>query len=170
MDNQIVPFLIKGPSFLEGFPDMAEVESFRQEIFDADALSLFEYWISKCSEEAIPTKNEIDPVDLPKLLNRIYIEEWDAEWQQSRLKLAGDFHHQIYGGNVHGLVVDDHVTSETNKLWKQCDQYNFIQLCPTYCGYHLEHVDKGHIKLADLTLPMRDKDEAVCAIGIVSYL
>ena len=147
---------------------MAEVEAFQQQIFDADALSLFDYWISKCTEEAIPTKNEIDPVEFPKLLTRIYIEVWDAERQQSRIRLAGEFHHQIYGGNVHGLVVDDHVTSETNKLWKQCDQFNFIMLCPTYCGYSLEHVNKEFMNLTDLTLPVRDKDEAVCTIGVVS--
>ena len=170
MDDSTVPFLIRGPSFLAGFPDIAEVESFRQEVFDADALSLFDLWISRCSAEDIPTKDHIDPIELPALLPRIYIEEWDSNRKQSRIRLAGEFHRQISGLNVRGLAVDDHVTGATNELWKQCDQYNFIELCPTFCGYSLEHVNKGFLSITDLTLPVRDKREGVQTVGIISPL
>ena len=167
-DDRAVPFLIKGPSFSSGVPSATEVESFRQELFGADALSLFGYWISKCSADDIPRKDQIDPVDLPKLLSRIYIEEWDQEQRQSRLRLAGEFHREIYGGNVRGLAVDDHAIGVTKEIWKQCDQHNFFELRPTFCGYTLDRAAKAFLRVADLTLPVRDKGEAVLTIGIIS--
>jgi hypothetical protein len=166
MGERAVPFLIKGPSFAAGLPEAATIEAFRSEIFKADAIFLFDYWVSQCSASGIPSKDQIDPVKLPNLLPAIYIEEWDDQRRQSRIRLAGEFHRELAGFNVQGLTVDDHTTGAANELWKQCDRCNFFELRPTFCGYTLEHVDKAHKRMADLTLPMRDKSGSVLTIGV----
>ena len=167
-DDRAVPFLIKGPSFSSGVPPATEIESFRQELFGAYALTLFEYWLSKCPADDIARKDQIDPMDLPKLLSRIYIEEWDTERRQSRMKLAGEYHREVAGLKVKGLGVDDHPSGATNELWKQCDQHNFFELRPTFCGYCLNFTNKQSGRVADLTLPVRDKSELVLTVGVVS--
>ncbi len=166
MGERAVPFLIKGPSFSAGIPEAAAIDAFRSEIFDSGAVFLFDYWLSRCGESGVPDKTRIDPVELPNLLHALYIEEWDDERRQSRIRLAGEFHREVAGFNVQGLAVDDHATGAANALWKQCDRCNFFELRPTLCGYTLQHVDKAHKRLADLTLPMRDRSGVVLTIGV----
>jgi hypothetical protein len=166
MGERRVPFLIEGPSFAADLPEAAAIEDFRSEIFNADAVFLFDYWLSKCTGTGIPRKALIDPAEVPNLLPAIYIEEWDDERRQSRIRLAGEFHRELAGFSVQGLAVDDHATGRANEIWKQCDRCNFFELRPTLCGYTLEHVDKAHKCMADLTLPMRDESENVLTIGL----
>jgi len=162
-----VPFLVKGPSFSAGLVGELEIDEFRALLPNPDAVSFFDYWLAKCSDTGIPEKADIDPIELPRLLHAIYIEEWDAETQQSRIRLAGEFHREVAGFNVQGLSVDEHASGQTKELWQQCDQLNFFELCPTYCGYDLGHVKKPFRFLAVLPLPVRASPAEVLAFGFI---
>ncbi len=162
-----IPFLIKGPSFSAGMAGELENGAFRAALSDSDASAFFDYWLARCSKAGIPEKADIDPIELPRLLHAIYIEEWDQESRQSRIRLAGEFHREVAGFNVQGLSVDEHASGETSEIWKQCDQLNFFELRPTFCGYDLGHVKKPFRYLADLTLPVRAGPDEVLAFGFV---
>ena len=167
MSALTVPFLVKGPSFSAGLPEEPEIAEFRGVLPNPDAVTFFEYWLAKCPETGIPDKTDIDPIELPRLLHAIYIEEWDEKKQQSRIRLAGEFHREVAGFNVQGLGVDEHASGETKELWQQCDRLNFFELRPTYCAYDLGHVKKPFRFLADLTLPVRTSSEHVLAFGFI---
>lgn len=169
-NNRAVPFLVKGPSFSEGIPAKAEIDRFRQQVFNGAAQRLFDTWIRKCPSEGVPNKVDIDPAEFPELLDRIYMEDWNEDRQQSVLRLAGNFHRQIHGKDVRGLAVDDHCVGEKNEIFKQCDQYNFRELCPTFCGYSFEDANNEPIEITDITLPVRDKEAGVVTVGIISRL
>ena len=55
-----------------------EIERFRGQIANREALTFFNYWISKCSGNDMPRKERIDPIEIPELLSAMFIEEWDA--------------------------------------------------------------------------------------------
>ncbi len=167
MSALTIPFLIKGPSFSAGMVGELENGEFRAALSNADAAAFFDYWLARCSKTGIPEKADIDPIELPRLLHAIYIEEWDQECQQSRIRLAGEFHREVAGFNVQGLSVDEHASGETSEIWKQCDQLNFFQLRPTFCGYDLGHVKKPFRYLTDLTLPVRAGPDEVLAFGFI---
>jgi hypothetical protein len=162
-----IPFLIKGPSFSAGMPEQAEIDAFRDALFNADAIAFLDYWLTRCAASGLPEKSAIDPIELPRLLSAIYIEEWNEEQRQSRIRLAGEFHREVAGFNVRGLSVDEHASGETSLIWKQCDRFNFFELRPTFCGYDLGHVRRPYRYLADLTLPVRDNGDGVLAFGFV---
>lgn len=162
-----IPFLIKGPSFSDGKPGAPEIDEFRTGLSNRDAVALFDYWLARCGRTAIPDKADIDATELPRLLHAVYIEEWDEELRQSRIRLAGELHREVAGFGVRGLSVDEHATGETNEIWKRCDQLNFFELRPTFCGYHLGHVRRPFRYLADLTLPVRDGADGVLAFGFI---
>ena len=121
--------------------------------------------------QPVPWRSVLDdpraPIELPRLLSAIYIEEWDKESRQSRLRLAGEFHREVAGFNVQGLSVDEHAAGKTAEIWKRCDRYNFFELRPTFCGYDLGHVKKAFRFLADLTLPVRAGPDEVLAFGFI---
>ena len=106
MSALTIPFLIKGPSFSAGMAGELENGEFRAALPNADASAFFDYWLARCSKAGIPEKADIDPIELPRLLHAIYIEEWDQESRQSRIRLAGEFHREVAGFNVQGLSVD----------------------------------------------------------------
>ena len=70
-----IPFLLKGPCFAAGVPSGTEIERFRGQIANREALIFFNYWISKCSGNDMPRKERIDPVEIPELLSAMFIEE-----------------------------------------------------------------------------------------------
>jgi len=160
-----VPFLVKGPSFAEGMPDQAETAQFRAAIGDAGALAFFDYWIAKCSADEIPAKIQIDPIEIPKLLSAMFIEEWDPLAGQSRIRLAGEFHREPDGSNIQDRTIDELTNGTTADVWKACDRCNFFELRPTICGYDLKHFDKPFVHHADLALPVRDTDSAILTYG-----
>ena len=167
MSAPAIPFLIKGPSFATGLAEETGIDAFRAALSNSDATAFFDYWLARCSEAGIPEKADIDPIELPRLLHAIYIEEWDQDSRQSRIRLAGEFHREVAGFNVQGLSVDEHASGQTSEIWKQCDQLNFFELRPTFSGYDLGHVKKAHRYLADLTLPVRVGPDEVLAFGFV---
>lgn len=160
-----VPFLVKGPSYAEGIPATADIARFRDAIGDAGAVAFFDYWTSKCSTGDIPEKARIDPIEIPRLLPAIFIEEWDPQARQSRIRLAGEFHREPDGSNIQDRTIDEMANGATARVWKACDQCNFFELRPTICGYDLEHFDKPFVRHADLTLPVRDSDAAILTYG-----
>jgi hypothetical protein len=108
-----VPFLVKGPSFAAGMPEEPEVARFRTAIDDAGALAFFDYWIEKCGADDIPGKAQIDPIEIPKLLSAMFIEEWDPSAGQSRIRLAGEFHREPDGSNIQDRTIDELANGET---------------------------------------------------------
>jgi len=160
-----VPFLVKGPSYAEGAPADGEIARFRAAIGDTAALAFFDYWLSKCGDREIPQKSQIDPVEIPRLLPGIFIEEWDPAAGQSRIRLAGEFHRDPDGTNIQNRTIDQQTNGATAAIWKACDRCNFFELRPTICGYDLDHFTPPDARHVDLALPVRDSDGAILIYG-----
>ena len=116
-----MPFIIKGPSFADGAPSCEELGAFREKIPDSNAVALFDYWLSKLSGDGLPHRSQLDPTEIPRLLTGIFVEEWDDEHQQSRIRLAGEFHREPDDTSIQGRLVDDLTEGETRDVWRQCD-------------------------------------------------
>jgi hypothetical protein len=160
-----VPFLVKGPSFAQGMPDAAEIAQLRAAIGDAGGVAFFDYWAGKCGADDIPVKSQIDPIEIPKLLAAMFIEEWDPIAGQSRIRLAGEFHREPDGSSIQDRTIDELTHGATAEIWKACDQCNFFELRPTICGYDLDHFDQPFVRHADLALPVRDTDSSILTYG-----
>lgn len=164
MTSPRVPFIIKGPSFADGVPSKNEVQSFRDGIADAQAAAFFDYWLSKI-DKTIPQKCSIDPTEIPKLLAGIFVEEWDEKHQQSRIRLAGEFHREPDDSSIKGRILDDLAEGETRDIWRRCDTYNFVELRPTVCGYNLNQFSRDVSRHADLSLPVIGGAETILVYG-----
>lgn len=160
-----VPFLVKGPSYATGRPAEAEIDQFRAAVDDAEALAFFDYWLSKCGEGDIPDKSRMDPVEIPRLLSAVFIEEWDPPARQSRIRLAGEFHREPDGTNIQNRTIDQQTNGATAEVWKACDRCNFLELRPTICGYDLDQFEKPFVRHADLALPVRAADGGILIYG-----
>lgn len=154
------------PAFQRG-GDVTNLENFRAAVADDGAMRLFDYWTGLVAEHGLAIKAMVDPVAVPDLLPRIYIEEWDAELGQSRMRLTGEFLRDLAGVNLLGLPVEKHAAPEALAVWQECDRLNFTEQRATLSYYSLAHFEKDHRWVWDLSLPMSDENGARFTLGYV---
>lgn len=70
-------------------------------------LMLFEYWRTKRNGRIAPTRRDIDPSEIPSILSRIYLVDFE-EPDIFRYRLAGTEIAETFGhGNLKGLTLGD---------------------------------------------------------------
>lgn len=156
--------LISGPSVEEVLAGV-DIEAFRRVLTNAGARALFDYWCRLVHEGGVAIKHLFDVTEVPSALSSIYLEEYDAEHQQSRMRLMGETLKAHWSDSVVGLVTDDYVTGSVNALWKQSDQIVYFEKRAAILVYSLEYIDRSHCTLIDLALPMDNADGKMFAIG-----
>jgi hypothetical protein len=158
--------LIAGPT-VDDVIAGADTSDFRELIGHDKARRLFDYWCRLLREHGLQMKPAFDPLEVPALLPSIYIEEWDAEAGQSRMRLMGEELKAQWNEDVIGLRIDDYVRGDVNALWKRSDQVVYFDGRAALLAYNMEYQDREHCTLIDLTLPMNDSKGNKFAIGYI---
>jgi len=156
--------LIAGPS-VDDIRSGADVSAFRRLLSDPAAGALFDYWRRLARRHGVAIKTLFDVTEIPHTLPSIYLEEYDAEHQQSRMRLMGETLKAQWANSVVGLVTDEYVSGDVNTLWKQSDQLVYFEKRAAILVYNLEYIDRSHCTLIDLALPMDDENGEMFAIG-----
>ena len=58
-------------------------------VTEPDPLRLADYWRAKRNGRAMPRREDIDPVDIPWALSRLYLVDYDRELETYRYRVAG---------------------------------------------------------------------------------
>lgn len=157
---------VAAPAFTRG-DDPSVLAGFRDRLSSAEAKELLDYWSNLVSAHGDRIKHRIDPIDFPHLLPAIYIEEWDAEAGENRVRLAGEYHRDLAGRNIVGLTATEHSTESQLAVWRACDKLNFQDGIATLSHYSLTHVQRDYRWIWDLSLPMADRDGNRFVLGYV---
>lgn len=158
------PGLFVGPHIdevLEG----ADLAAFRARLTNAGALALFDYWCRLLRAHGLRMKPAFDPVEVPRALPNIYLEEYDLERKQGRMRLMGETLKAQWRDSVVGLCTDDYVSGSVAELWKQSDAVVYFERRAAILTYNLEYIDRAHVTLIDLALPLDDEHGKKFAIG-----
>src|SRR3546814_725222 len=137
----------------------------RARLTDEGALALFDYWCRLLREHGLRLKAAFDPTAVPRALSNIYLEEYDAERRQSRMRLMGETLKAQWRNSVVGLCTDDYVSGSVAALWKQVDAIVYFDRRTAILTYNLEYIDRAHVTLIDLALPLDDGSVKKFAIG-----
>ncbi len=73
----------------------------------ANLRALYEYWSSKCGQNRLPTRADLDPADIPRLLPYIYIVDVERDPVRFRFRLVGSRVRDWFGHDATGHYVDD---------------------------------------------------------------
>lgn len=158
------PGLLVGPH-IEEVLSGADLTDFRARLTDGGALALFDYWCGLLRAHGLAMKAAFDPTRIPRALANIYLEEYDAERQQSRMRLMGETLKAQWRDSVVGLCTDDYVSGSVAELWKQSDAVVYFERRAAILTYNLEYIDRAHVTLIDLALPLDDEHGKKFAIG-----
>jgi len=143
----------------------ADISAFEGRLTSPEALALFDYWCRLVRQHGTVIKKVFDPTAVSATLPSIYLEEYDEEHQQSRMRLMGETLKAQWANSVVGLITDEYVTGDVNALWKQSDQLVYFEKRAVVLIYNLKYIDRSHCTLIDLALPMDDEDGRMFAIG-----
>jgi len=65
-------------------------------IEEPEILRLAEYWLSKRAGRRMPSRTDIDPVEIPWALSRIFIADYQAETGDYRYRVAGEEIEEVF--------------------------------------------------------------------------
>src|SRR3546814_8492573 len=96
-------------------------------------------------------KAAVDPTRVPHALANIYLEEYDAERQQSRMRLMGETLKPQWRDSVVGLCTDDYVSGSVAALWKESDTVVYFGRRAAILTYNLKYIDRAHVRSEEHT-------------------
>src|SRR3546814_19511050 len=110
-------------------------------------------------------KAAFDPTRVPHALANIYLEEYDAERQQSRMRLMGETLQAQWRDSVVGLCTDDYVSGSVAALWKESDTVVSFGRRAAILHYNLKYLDRAHVTLIDHALHLAAESGKTLALA-----
>lgn len=122
---------------------------------------LIDYWLEKRGDRAMPSRADIDPVEIPWALSCIWLCDYRPAERRFRYRLAGEQINEFWGSAVGGRYLDELVPGPCLAEVERC-------LSAVYEGPSVVH-DFGRIYLEDevfatgerIILPLSDDGKTV---------
>ena len=145
-------------------------------VTEPDLRRLADYWRSKREARAMPRREDIDPVDIPWALSRLYIVDYDRERDTYRYRVAGAriedfFEEPTRRRSLRGATIDDLLPADWAELahmrWRPLVADGSIVYMRGTIYPVADRVPVG----ARLLLPLSDGDDSVVTglMGITDY-
>jgi hypothetical protein len=92
--------------------------AFRAQIILREQRELHGYWRACAQSRAIPSRYDIDPIDIPHLLPGISLLDAGEDLDALRYRLAGTRVREIYGTEITGRAVFDSGLQHKREYWR----------------------------------------------------
>lgn len=132
--------------------------AFRDTINPEPLVRLYDYWLSKSKEGRIPSRAQIDPLDVPELLPSIFLV--DVSWQNDE----PDFRFRLVGSKITEIVGSDPTGQTFSSFYNEANLEPMIEIYsgvarrgePFVNNSSAPFSDKDFVKLARLLLPLSE--------------
>ena len=81
--------------------------AFRAQLVIPEQRQLFDYWRSKCGTRQMPSRHDVRPADIPRLLPYVTLIDVLEEGRRMRVRLAGTQLREFFGREITGAYLDD---------------------------------------------------------------
>jgi hypothetical protein len=132
-----------------------------------DALA---YWKSKCGDNGMPSRSEIDPIEMRPFLNRIILVDVEKDPQRYIFRLIGTLITSTTGRDVTGQYLDEVYTeSQYNLLTVSLDHVVETRK-PCRTTGSASFVDKDFVAVEALDLPLStDGTDVNVILRVISF-
>ncbi len=132
--------------------------AFRETIKQPPLIRLYDYWMSKSADGKIPSRSQIDPLDVPDLLPSIFLVDvfWDGQQPEFRFRLVGSKIAEIVGCDPTGQHFDDFYDSDNIERMKALYRHIAERGEPFINNSQAPFAGKDFVKLARLLLPLSE--------------
>ncbi|MBI2720391.1 MAG: PAS domain-containing protein [Rhizobiales bacterium] len=145
--------------------------AFRAQLVVPEQRQLYDYWLERSSDRAMPDRRDIHPAHFPRLLPNISLIEIDPLNGGCRIRLAGTRLRDVFDREITGLSLDDIDFGEKRDYWMAAYQRTIEEGKPTQGVVRGPRVNKEHLVQYWLKLPLcRDGGPGVGMILCLDHL
>ena len=138
--------------------------AFRAQLVVPEQRQLYDYWLSRSEGGSLPSRADINPAHIPRLLPFISLIDVDEALPQSRVRLAGTRLRDVYDREITGLRIDDLDLGPKRDYWMAAYQHTAVDGKPTQGIVRGPRVNKEHLVQYWIRLPLAAADGAGIAM------
>ena len=128
--------------------------AFRAQLVVPEQRQLYDYWLSRSDGGSLPTRADINPAHIPRLLPFISLIDVEDELPQSRVRLAGTRLRDVYDREITGLRIEDLDLGPKRDYWMAAYRHTAIDGKPTQGIVRGPRVNKEHLVQYWIRLPL----------------
>ena len=128
---------------------------FRAQLVIPEQHVLYDYWLSRHGAEGLPTRADINPCHIGRLLSGISLIDVSPELPQSRVRLAGTRLREIYDREITGLRIEELDWGSKRNYWLAAFRRTVEERQPTQGVVVGPCSNKDHLVQYWLRLPLR---------------
>jgi hypothetical protein len=136
-------------------------QAFRAQLIVPEQRQLYDYWLEMAAGNAIPSRADINPVRLSRLLPGISLIDVHTDLRDCRVRLAGTRLRDIYDCEVTGMLVSDLPCGSKMEYWQAAYRRTIEHAAPTQGVVRGPIVNKEHVVQYWLKLPLRTHSDSV---------
>lgn len=140
---------------------MSSELAFRAQLVIREQREVYNYWRRSARHRRMPSRSDINPAAIPHLLPGISIIDVGACADQLTYRLAGTRLREIYGLEVTGRQVFDLGFGEKGDYWRTAYRKVVEECTPMQGAVKGPVMERTHVVLFWLRLPLSDDDERV---------
>jgi hypothetical protein len=128
--------------------------AFRARLILREQRDLYGYWRSCAQSKAIPSRFDIDPVDIPHLLPGLSLLDAGEDLDSLRYRLAGTRVREIYGTEITGRAVFDSGLQHKRDYWLSVYERVIARQTPMQGAVRGPVSGRDHLHLIWMRLPL----------------
>ncbi len=128
--------------------------AFRAQLILREQRDLYGYWRSCAQSNAIPSRYDIDPIDIPHLLPGLSLLDAGEELEALKYRLAGTRVREIYGTEITGRAVFDSGLQHKRDYWVSVYRKVIGEQVPMQGAVRGPVTGRDHLLLIWMRLPL----------------
>ena len=146
--------------------------AFRAQLVVPEQRQLYDYWLSRGEGKTMPSRADINPADIPRLLPFVSLVDIDRNLEQSRVRLAGTRLRDVFDREITGSCLEELDLGESRDYWMAAYRHTALDGKPTQGIVRGPRVNKEHLVQYWLRLPLAANDGSGVrmVLGLDSFL
>ena len=132
--------------------------AFRAQLVVPEQRQLYDYWLSRSEGSSLPSRADINPAHIPRLLPFISLIDVHDDLPMSRVRLAGTRLRDVYDREITGLRIDDLDLGPKRDYWMAAYRHTAVDGKPTQGIVRGPRVNKEHLVQYWIRLPLAAQD------------
>jgi hypothetical protein len=135
--------------------------AFRAQLVVPEHRQLFDYWLQCCAGRKMPSRSDIKPTQVPRLLPGISLIDVAGDLGKSKIRLAGTRLREIHDREITGLMIEDLDWGNKRDYWLSAYRRTVERCEPTQGVLKGPRIHKEHMVQYWLRLPVCRQENGV---------
>ena len=146
--------------------------AFKAQLLVPEQRQLYDYWLACAAGKSMPSRADINPAHIPRLLPFISLVDIEDDIGHSKVRLAGTRLRDVYDREITGLRIEELDLGPKRDYWMAAYRHTAIDGKPTQGIVRGPRVNKEHLVQYWIKLPLASvaSDQVVMVLCLDYFL